>query len=160
MVRTIVIEDHDEFDARHGGSPILVGGRWLYPDGAMSSTDGLGIRTEPPTDPWKALELQRWYYSEAAKQAAKQFHRVQAEFSDQANMAQRFANLPPPRTDAPQILLHLKGIVLKHRAELAAINERLKDSPTARAERMRQEFEDRRRSGVYEQISQINGISL
>ncbi len=58
----------EDFDAKHGGSPVLVDGWWLLPDGAMREQSVLGALCEPSPDQNEQTRVQRVYQEELRRQ--------------------------------------------------------------------------------------------
>lgn len=159
------VESFFEFSQRHGGDPVPIGtsmreGRvLLFADGASANDTGTSWM-EPPEDPWEKLRLRKQYTEAKLQRAEEEFLRVRSQFSEQASLASRYPNLPPPPHDAPAILKGLRRIVKGYRAELALIERQLENSPKAKEEALRKELADRSRRRVAELAGEIHGLTL
>lgn len=161
MPVTIVIESYEEFSERHGGSPMPVGARLVFPDGAMVHGDNGDIRAEPPTDPHAVLLLQRAYYDKAARLAEQEFHGARSQFSQQASFAARYpGQVPNAPENAAEILEDLKAIAQRHREKLAEINVALSATPQAEAQRQREAREADYRNRAAQTLAAINSVNL
>jgi len=160
MPTTIIVESYEEFVARHGSNPVSLGSELLFPDGAAVSIENADIRQEPPTDPQRLLTAKRMYHVQALRNAELHFHEAREQFSQQAQWAARYANLPGPPTNAPQILQQLKAAVEKQREALAAIDEQLSNTPQAIHRREMEAIRERQQAASASLLHKINAIQL
>jgi len=161
-MRTVFVEDYEEFSARHGGDSVAVNYRRYWPDGATSDAEGT-TRYEPPRDPIAVLRLRKVYAKEKVRQAEVDFASAQSSFTELARNAARYSSpmapLPTPPANAAEILRSLKEPVKKWREQLAEIEAELSQTPNeVRRREMEQEAIERQRqvANVYSEITAIN----
>lgn len=163
MPRTIQVEDHGEFQQRHGGNPLLVEGVNYLPDGATftSGLRGGDQRHEPPQDDWLRLEFKRRYWEEAVRLSTDNFISAKNNFSQQSYWSKvNRSSCPPPRPDAKQILLHLKAKVEAARKELQKVKRKLAATPKEQAKKAAQQQEAERQREIDQQLSELNQIDI
>ena len=156
----IVIETQAEFIERHGSSPLLIGHRWHFADGAVMANDESRTMYEPPTDANARLRLQRVYVAEQLRLAEKEFNAAQSSFSEAAALASQYRNLPGPPANAAQILESIKATAEEHRATLAKIDAQLDETPQAKARRDREEDDANRLRHIRQLQSEIHAVKL
>lgn len=176
-----VVETFEEFCARHGTDPIPVGGgRWLLPDGASVTNNGLApLLHEPPPDKKDRLELRRQYHAVRLTQAESDFAKLKRALTgatDEAGTPITFNwpvdryGLPP--TDCDQYglpdgkaaLLRLKEIVEQRRNTVTKIDAEISSLPEVVAQRERREqdkqWQQDRRSRDADRLHEIQSINL
>jgi hypothetical protein len=127
-MRTVQIEDANEFAVRHGGDGLRIGTDsplLLFSNGAaVESYDG-NMRSEPPTNPLELLKRQRAYWREAVSRAEQAFNETKRAFLDRCALLTRYhsTSAPPPPKDAPRILADMANRVDECRKKLADIEQ-------------------------------------
>jgi hypothetical protein len=134
-----LVELEAEFVERHGKAWIPFGGGRLFPDGA--TIDGLGYRSEPPTDAESLLKLRHIYHSAKLAKAETAFRLLKAALlgGDTYNWDEKeFGETPDEYCrDGKSALLKLRGIAEGHRAALEQIEEEQSQLPEEIAKRQR-----------------------
>ena len=156
MAKTIVVEDYEEFIARHGvgpGMPLLKTSpsEWLLPSGAVITNDGHGPqRHEPPEAPAARLELQRRYFREAAARAETAFIELQdAILGKRLRYRWDESALGPPAPEKDEYgqpsgkaaLLLLRDLTGQRYARAESIERQIANLPENRERRKRQREE-------------------
>jgi len=153
-----LIESFQEWSARHGGAvrnPDLadgVGGglpRFVCSDGAASDGER---HWEPPEGEFNRLEAQRLYYAALLRREEEAWESFRSECLQQAALASRYSNLPPPPADAEVRLVAGAQRIAVLRGKLAGVSMRLVEEPTRKAAR---EAADRKDSAERERQQQL-----
>jgi len=132
------VETHEEFIARHGSNYVdLGGGHLLLPDGASTDPYGVDRREPPPEGTFDRLKLQEEYWKVRVQRAETDFKALKAALQGLAGAFTwpvREYGVPPTK-DGPEALRHLQTIVQQRRAELAAIQAQIEETPEMVAHR-------------------------
>lgn len=156
----VLIEDFEEFSAKHGGDPVRFQGNWwLFPDGA-SCDDNFAIRRQPPHDSAERIKLRREYVEAKLKLAERDFRDLKNEALEQAQLAITNSNLPAPPNGVPKELNRRKEIVQTLREQLAGIEEEYAQTPEAQRRRQREAELQERRTAIVGLMSEIETIEI
>jgi len=156
----IVIEELNDFIERNdAGEPVFTGGRYLFRNGAISSSDGRHHQ-EPPPDRWERLELQKEFLEFRLKREVEAFSKFQQDCITQADMAETYGSVPPPPADAPQRLKRGKRRISILQFKLKRIQAELEQSPENREKKRLQELEGQRRNNISSLKTEIINASL
>lgn len=156
----VYVESFGEFAERHGHDQVAYRGTlFLFSDGAICNQEGSAFQ-EPPEKPSARLHLQRDYARIRVERAEGEFSNASTAFAEQATLAARYRNLPPPPSNAPEILESLKAEVYKWRERLAELEEQLSKTPEANEAQRRQRLESDRKSRMNELSARIRSIKL
>ncbi len=136
-----VIYSYREWASSHGGKPVEIGGRLIFPDGASADIHG-GFRQEPPSHDYSRLLLIRKYVSEHHRRAIEDFMKLKNALMGRAIFQWRENLHGPVHPDGPTALRHLKSLVERQQAELDELDQQLSATPEAIEARRRREVAD------------------
>ncbi len=155
----VLIEDFEEYAAKHGGEYVKSRGWLLFGDGARCD-EKFEIRHQPPSDPTELLKSRREYVQSRLRRAESNFRAVKNEVLEQAQLATSFANLPGPPPSAPQELRRLQAIVEQHRSDLAVIEAELDKTPEAQRQRRREADLQERQTAIAKLVDELESIEI
>lgn len=164
MPYTITIESFEEFSTRHGGEFYHVGAVCIWPDGAQCSFGNRDNREEPPDAPLLLKPLRRAFLDAKLKATVESFQRLQQQAVDQAQLARKYANLPPPSPDILTELRRLKMVATTIREELAELVAQAQalesQSPQRVAQQQRERQQAERLRSVNSLLGEITSLTI
>lgn len=154
----VFVEDFSEWCDRQGGEGLDDGGRIYFPSGAMCDDRGV-MRWEPPSDKYKLLRAQRYFWQLRVDRAERAFNRTKQEMANRAHWASRNAG-PGLNPGDAAALKELQQLVKRCRRELAKIDTKLRATPEEQDRRVIEEMERERQQAQQAFLAEVSAIEI
>ena len=115
----------EHFDIIHGADCVGINGTLYYRDGARMGQSAYGDMLEPPTDPAELAKMQIVYFRERLRRAVLEFDELKRQLASQAHASRDWGFPPPPDSELERLKSMQRG-VQELRAQLEAVEERLR----------------------------------
>lgn len=141
----------EQFDTKHGGDSIKIGGYYYYSDGAICEDNPYGALHEPPKDELKCLEVVGSYWDEKLNRATWNFTDHKQHLVAKANQGFR------PTSQEMKKLTDFKQSVKRIRRKVKAIDDQYNNHPEIRR---RRELDALRQQTRLSALVEVNSIEI
>lgn len=154
-----------EYDDRHPDwvqeSPYVQ----IAADGAVFRNSEFGrdgARGEPPTDPIELARICKRWLTAKIKERRKVGNNAQAQWDEMGELAIRDSEVkyPPPPENAVEKLAELEAEINGYEKELREVNEKLSDTPEAKAQQNAARTEAERVQNIKMQLDKIRSFQF